>query len=396
MRGSRLRLCAALAAVSLSGCISQPLLLPPAPAVPLPQPADVERVVFLLGDPGTARATHYPILPVLRNDIEWWSQRLEADSAVMMFVLGDIVYPLGLHPPGSEEYPGDSAIVMDQVQLLAGPAAVERGARGFFLPGNHDWGLEHDWEGFVRLKTLSDFLGMAREETGAHVQLAPEAGTGGPMILDLGRQVRFLLLDTAWWLLEGGRLTAERQDDVLAGVDEAMRTAGDREVIVLAHHPFRSAGPHGGEFSFFRTFGLRYLLARSGAILQDVTSVPYRELERGLREIFRRRGTPLAFIGGHEHSLQVLGPLSPTDPNFNIVSGAGSKLSKVGAADAMYFGRSQPGYMRLVFEKGGGVTLFVVAAPEDFRACPTGDPERAECMQAGMAAFATVYSHRLR
>jgi hypothetical protein len=371
---------------------------PPQPApqqIPAPDPAEVERVVFLVGDPGTARREHYPILPRLSQDIEWWAQRLERDSAVTVLFLGDIVYPLGLHPPGHELYPHDSAIVMDQIQLLAGPNARERRAQGYFMAGNHDWGLKEEFDGFVRLKNLDVFLNRARASTGASVQLVPEVGTGGPFVLDLGERIRVAILDTAWWLLAGGDLRAQHAV-VLDSLESTFRSAGDREILVAAHHPLRSAGPHGGEFSFWRTLGVRYLLARSGAILQDITSIPYRELERGLRAIFERHGPPLAFIGGHEHSLQVFRDIRPTDPTYSIVSGSASKVSSVGTAEGMLFGRSAPGYMRLVVEKDGGISLFVEAAPERFRSCPKELPERAACMAEGVAAFQTVHSQRLR
>lgn len=395
MRGAR-TLCIALLAALSASCARQLITLPAPQAVPLPPAAEVERVIFLVGDAGEARVTHYPILTTLQTDIEWWAANLEADSAVAVLFLGDIIYPDGLHAPGTDQYPADSAIVMDQISLLAGPASVSRGARGYFIAGNHDWGLKQEWEGFVRLKTLEEFLEMGSATTGAHVALAPTAGTGGPEILDLGAHVRLLMLDTAWWLLDGGRLSLENRDDVLALIEEAMESAGDREVFFAAHHPFRSAGPHGGEFNFWRTFGARYLLARSGAILQDVTSLPYRELERGLRAIFERQGPPFGFIGGHEHSLQVFGSVRPTDPRFSIVSGSASKLSGIGAADGMYFARDWPGYMRLVVEKGGGMTLFVVGAPPEFQECPTSEPRRTECMAEGVAAFRTIHSQRLR
>lgn len=386
-----------VAVAGLTGaCARQPIALPAPQTVPLPAASDVERVIFLIGDAGVARFANYPILHTIRSDIEWWSANLDADSAVMALFLGDIVYPVGLHPPGTPEFPHDSAIVMDQIALLGGPAAVGHGAHGYFLAGNHDWGLETEWEGYIRLRTLEEFLDMARRTTGASVSLAPAAGTGGPEIVDAGDHVRLLLLDTAWWILDGGRLAAENRDDVLDGIEEAMSTAGDRQIILAAHHPFRSAGPHGGEFDFWRTFGFRYLLARSGAILQDVTSVPYRALEQGLREIFARQGQPFAFAGGHEHSLQIFGAIQDTDPRYSIVSGSASKLSGVGSADGMYFGRSWPGYMRLVIEKDGGVSLFVVAAPEQYQDCPLAEPARTRCMEEGIAAFRTIHSQRLR
>src|SRR5690606_3609827 len=116
--------------------------------------------------------------------------------------------------------------------------------------------------------------------------------------LDWGHHYRIVMLDTAWWLLEGDQAA---RLEVLRGIEEAFATAGDRTLMLAAHHPFRSGGPHAGGFSFWSTLGVRYLLYRSGAILQDITSRPYRQLEAGLRDIFGRHGPPLAFMGGHEH-----------------------------------------------------------------------------------------------
>src|SRR5690606_7365855 len=96
-------------------------------------------------------------------------------------------------------------------------------------------------------------------------------------------------------------------------------------------------------FSFWETFGVRYVLFRSGAILQDISSRPYRELDSGLRSIFSRYDPPIAFIGGHEHSLQVIEGVEPTDPLYNIVSGSGSKLSSVGPVEGLVFGQTAPG-----------------------------------------------------
>jgi hypothetical protein len=166
-------------------------------------------------------------------------------------------------------------------------------------------------------------------------------------------------------------------------------------VLLVAHHPLRTGGPHGGQVSFWKTLGVQYLLVKSGAIFQDLSSVPYRDLERGLRDIFSQTRPPLAFIGGHDHSLQLFRALEPTDPKFTIVSGSASKLSRVAPARGMQFGRSAPGYMRLVVEKDGGVTLFVEAAPERYVSCDGGGAQRAACLARGVAAFQTVHSQRL-
>ncbi|MBW3629832.1 MAG: hypothetical protein KY464_11110, partial [Gemmatimonadetes bacterium] len=344
---------------------------------------------FAIGDDGIV------VLPRLEAEIEGWAESLGRDSAVTVLFLGDNIYPLGLHPPGSPEFPRDSSVLVDQVRLLSGPKARKRKAQGYFVAGNHDWGMKDDFEGFQRLKHLDDLLGRVRAATGAGVRLVPNAGTGGPFVVDLGESIRLTILDTAWWLLAGGAAHADHAV-VLDSVEAALRTARERHVVMVAHHPLRTAGPHGGDVSFWRTVGVQYLLVRSGAILQDIGSIPYRDLEHGLRAIFSRTRAPFAFVAGHDHSLQVFRALEPTDPHFTLVSGSASKLSRVNAANGLVFGRSAPGYMRLVVEKSGGITLFVDAAPEGFLSCPARGAARSACMTAGVSAFRTVYSQRLR
>lgn len=379
---------------ALSACGGPTVSTPSgATLIPAPAPSEVESVLFLMGDAGDALPGRSPVLALMREDIEWWTSQLDRDSSIAVLVLGDIVYPRGLHPPGDGEYGRDSAVVMGQIDLVTGPSARERGARVWFMAGNHDWGLREDWEGYVRLRRFEEFVAAERSRTGVTAELVPVAGSGGPVVVDWGKNYRLLILDTAWWLLAGD---AETRAAVLAAIDEAFATAGGRELLLAAHHPFRSGGPHGGSFSFWETMGIRYILFRSGAILQDISSRPYRELETGLREIFSRYGVPLAFIGGHEHSLQLLEAIKPTDPLFSIVSGSASKLSSVGPVDGLVFGQSAPGYMRLVIEKNGGVTLFVVAAAERFQHCPGEEPARTTCMEMARVEYGTVYSRRLK
>lgn len=372
---------------------------PAAPPPPLPAPAaapdlgDVEHVVFLVGDVGVARMSTSPLLARLREAVEEWSARLGRDSAVTVLVLGDNVYPTGVHPPGSGEFARDTAILMDQVRLVGGPAAREAGARAYFVAGNHDWGLHVERRGAARLRNQEAVLDTARTRTGALVRLAPAAGTGGPFVLDAGGHTRFLLLDTAWWLVASR--TRERRQ-VLAAIDSAMATAGEREVFLVSHHPFKTAGSHGGNVSIWRTLGAQYLLSRSGAIVQDFNSPPYRELESGLRGIFTRRGAPLAAIGGHEHALQVIDATQAGDPEVVLVSGAGSKNSVLGTLPGLSFGATAPGYMALFLESDGGIVLTVEATPHEFLDCPASEPERESCMAEGRAGFRTVYVRRLR
>jgi hypothetical protein len=363
-----------------------------APVPPDPGPADA--VIFLVGDPGKARFRHYPIIPRVAREVEARAEESGRDSAVTVLMLGDIVYPDGMHDPGTDGFGTDSARVSEQVDVVRTPGAMDHDARLYFLAGNHDWGFQVDAAGARRLRNLGEFLDRVRGR-GANVDLVPPAGSGVPGIVDLGPHLRLILLDTAWWLFDA---EPEGKEAFIEGVAAALATATDRRVIVAAHHPFQSGGPHGGLVPIWETLGIQLLLQRSGAMLQDLNSRPYAEMRRALEAVFREHGRPLAFVGGHEHSLQVIRQESPGTPRYSLVSGSASKLTGVGPVEGTLFAASAPGYIVLVVRRNGAVDLEVVAAPERYLACPEDEAAEMEwerCMAEGVEAFQPVYTTRI-
>src|SRR5690606_23043906 len=306
-------------------------------------------------------------------------------------MLGDIVYPDGVHAPGTPGFAEDSAFVANQVALVQQPSARRQAARMYFVAGNHDWGLREDRDGAQRLRNLEQLLDRFRT-AGDAVALLPKAGTGTPHVVEAGR-LRIVLLDTAWWIF--GADPAHRQD-ALSALHRILADEPDKPVMIAAHHPIASAGPHGARAPSWRNLGIGYLLSRSGTIQQDLESVVYRDLLTGLRRIFTEVPRPLLFAGGHDHSLQVLHHDSASAPHFSVVSGSASKVSAVGRTAGLLFGRAAPGYMRVVIRRSGAVDLFVVAAPTEYLDC--GSPQRPEylrCMRSGQQAFSEVFSMRL-
>jgi hypothetical protein len=386
----RLLLLPVLLLPGAAGCATRLPELAPS-MIPLPAAEEVESVLFLIGDAGYADEERDPVLRRLAGDVEQWSGRLARDSAVIVLYLGDIVYPRGLrHEP--EYFPRDSAIVQSQANILAGPNAREFGAIGYFLAGNHDWGHARNEAGVDRLHNLEEFL-ERRRAGGLHVQLQPEAGQPGPAVLDIGRHTRLLLFDTAWWLLAESEYLKRRS---FQQTEDAIRSAPDRNIIVAAHHPFVSASSHGGLFPFWRAFGVRMLMHRAGAVLQDLNSIAYRDLRDAMLRAFRE-GQPLVYAGGHDHNLQVIASDSFPRPRYDLISGSGSKGSPVGHTEGMIYRREAPGYMMLLTHHSGRVDLFVVAAPDDsyFRCGGQGE-ELARCMHQGVAAIQPTFGMRIR
>jgi hypothetical protein len=234
----------------------------------------------------------------------------------------------------------------------------------------------------------------AAHELGYHVDLVPPGGDPGPFVRDLRRNVRLIAIDTHWFLQERA---IPAKDEFFERITEALVTAGDREVIVMAHHPFRSAGPHGALVATTRALGLLYLLKKSGTLIQDLNSPIYEDfLERLDRAIAEAPRPPLIFAGGHDHSLQVHLAERPTDPRFSLVSGAASKITEVSQVPGLGYAAARPGYMTLVFRTDDAVELYVTGGDPDRLVCDQPDAtEQATCMTEALAAFEVPYSATL-
>lgn len=366
--------------------------LPRFDAIEVSDPADVDAVVFLVGDAGNTDRLRSPLLIRLQQDIERWSQALAGDSAVSVIFLGDNAYPVGIRDSTHPGFPTDTARLWNLVRLFGGPAALEHATAGWFLSGNHDWGNMRGEGGLRRLVNMQEQLTRARE-TGPHVALLPPAGTPGPIIRDLRRTVRIVLIDTHWYL-QGP--SSREKTEFFDRIEDALRTAGERDVIVAAHHPWETAGPH-GVVEGGRAFGLYYLLEKSGTLVQDLNSPVYRDfLRRFRRRVMEADRPPLIFAGGHDHSLQVLDGTFEGDPVHILISGSASKLSPVSQIEGLRYAASRPGYMMLVFGKDGRLNLFVVAGDPDRLLCTGDEAERSACMEQGLAAFQTVYTGVMR
>ncbi|MEO5824297.1 MAG: hypothetical protein ABIR59_00230, partial [Gemmatimonadales bacterium] len=360
--------------------------------VPLADPGDVDAAVFLIGDAGAAEAGTSPLLDALGADVERWSAGLHRDSAVAVLFLGDNVYPVGVRNRDDPAFAVDSSHLRSQVDLVGGAEAIKHRTVGLFVAGNHDWANAVGDLGIHRVKNQQEQL-LAARETGPLVALIPNAGDPGPIVRDLRRNVRVIFMDTHWFLQERSPVM---HDQFFGRLRNAIDGAGDREVIIVAHHPYFSAGPHGAVVPGYYTGGLDYILKRTGALVQDLNSPAYEELLGKLRITFEAsKKPPLVYAGGHDHSLQVLTGAADFDPRFNLVSGAGSKVSAIAMGPGLVWGGEQPGYMMLVFRKDDGVDLFVIGGDRQHLTCIGTAEAIQRCRTEGVNAFKIVYSASL-
>ena len=378
-------------AVALAGCGGLGNVeLPPFEFLDPSPPSAVDAVVFLVGDGGESIAGRSPVIAKLSADVEEWSGAIARDSAVSVVFLGDNVYPYGMRGPEDPAYAADSTRLWTQIEVVGGPAAREHTSLAYFIPGNHDWGQTRGDEGLARIIN-QDLALEAAKELGYNVDLIPPGGDPGPFVRDLRRNVRLIAIDTHWFLQE--RAVAAK-DELFERITEALVSAGDREVILMAHHPYTSAGPHGALVATTRAMGILYLLKKSGTLIQDLNSPIYTDFLARLGRAFELAGRPpLIFAGGHDHSLQVHLAQRPMDPRFSLVSGAASKLTEVSQVPGLGYAAARPGYMTLVFRTDDAVELYVTGGDPDRLICDQTDAtEQATCMSEAVAAFEIVYS----
>lgn len=342
---------------------------------PVPVPADSAIVwsVLLAGDAG-APGPDDPALAALARE----AARLPERTTVVF--LGDNIYPTGL---GSEDDP-DRA---EQEARLDRQVAVlrESGARGIFVPGNHDW-AKGGPDGWAAIRRQGEWL---RARGGGLVELAPAGGCPGPAVRDVGPVFRIVALDTQWWFHDHAKPASA--DGCDPGTGEASLAAlarvvdaPDRQVIVAAHHPIRTGGVHGGYFTLRQHLfpltelaswawlplpglGSLYPLVRGGGLSpQDTPNDRNRALRVALEDAMAP-ARPLVYAAGHEHNLQVI---EGGSARWLLVSGAGyaDHTSPVRAFAATRWAEAATGFMRIDALQSGRVRLGVVILDADGRA----------------------------
>jgi hypothetical protein len=371
MRWARARGAAAwiVACAVLAGCSSPSNAADPAAtaAADVEPIQDVETRVYLIGDAGAPS----PADPVLRA----LGTQLAADPTRSIVVfLGDNIYPSGLPPEGAPDRREAERRLDAQIQVL-----TDTGARGIFVPGNHDWGA---WgpDGWDAVRRQAE---RVSDRGGPGVALLPPGGCPGPTVQDVQTRLRVIVLDTQWWLHDYAKprhpdspCAYDSEDEVEDGLRRAVAGSEGRRVVVVAHHPLASGGEHGGYFGWrdhifplrekkswlwipLPGIGSAYPLARRrGVTNQDLSG----RLNIKMREAIERafdKAKPLVYAAGHEHNLQVIRAKSA---EYLLVSGVGffGHTSRTAHVPGTLFSREASGFMRLDVGRDGRVRLAVV------------------------------------
>jgi hypothetical protein len=351
--------------VGLLGCIAHPPPLAPVPAIPR---AQLSASVYLIGDAGAPNPRGEPVLQALSRELS------DGPRERVVVFLGDNLYPRGLPAPQDPIRPEAERRLAAQVHVV-----TEARARGYLVLGNHDWARygKEGWQAARRQEFYVDSIGLRL------VSVEPGEGCPGPAVVDLGRELRMVFLDTQWWLHPGPKpvdptssCPADAETEIVDSLHAAVMSAGGRLVIVAGHHPLASGGAHGGYFGWKdHLFPLRlvapwlwlplpfigslYPAARQhGISSQDLQSRAYQRMIAAFRRAFAG-APPALYAAGHDHNLQVIagGPA-----RLELVSGAGiyGHSGRAVPIKGTLFARKASGFARLDIPRVGRARLAVL------------------------------------
>jgi hypothetical protein len=308
--------------------------------------------LILIGD-GGAPSTRDETLALLGV---WGDANPRRTSVVF---LGDNVYPAGIQGAGPARARGE-AILLQQINATR--------AHRLFIPGNHDWGYEQFRQGSPKI--LENEQRLVDEHLRAG--FVPRDGCPGPNAVplmkptrDLPGGVTLIALDLYWWFLPEERRPVcagiKNTDDFIAHLRTELAAHRGENVVVVAHHPIRSGGPHGGYTRGFWT-DLGVSIFYRFYSVQDLIEPTYHEMVRVLGEVLAEN-PPLAMVGGHDHSLQILE--GGDSARLIVVSGASSEVSRVTSTDGTLFAHAHRGFVVFDFHaakkpRGGALAVSVV------------------------------------
>lgn len=307
-------------------------------------PGESEAMVelLLIGDAGKPAPGGDPVLIAAER------MAAQAPQRTTVVFLGDNLYPEGMPDEAGPRRTEAERILQAQLDV-----PVRSGARGIFVAGNHDW--DHSGpEGWAETQLQAEYI--ARHGQG-RVRLLPGNGCPGPEVVDLPGGLRLLALDSQWWLHPFDKprpprdlCPAPTDSAVIARLQDALREAAGRPVVVVAHHPLVSGGTHG----VFPLLPTRFAPVPKFSA-QDLGHRKYRHMIRVLQAGFAAN-PPLVHAAGHDHNLQLLRGVGS---RFQIVSGTGifDHTGPVRRLRGTVYAKRASGFVRLSLLTDGTVRM---------------------------------------
>lgn len=322
----------------------------------------IQARIILIGDAGQLSNGKHPVVNAARKTITF-------DKKTTVVFLGDNLYKTGLPDNTLPTYDIAKAPLDSQIQI-----AAKTDAKVYFVPGNHDWsnGNSTGYESILRVQSYIDYLGDE------NVKMFPRDGCPGPVEVKISDGVALVMMDSQWWLHEFDKpgiqsdCPYKTKGEVLLELDDMLSKNSDKVVLLAFHHPFRSYSPHGGYFTikqhifpftdaspnlYFPLPGLGSVYPLTRAVFgteQDLKHPLYQAMMTDIERVVKGHRNVI-YASGHDHSVQLI-----QDSGYNyIVSGSGSKHSRVSKSKNSLYASAEPAFVTLEVSKNKDVKAFV-------------------------------------
>lgn len=325
------------------------------------QPDPVRNRIILIGDAGSLNQGKNPVLEKAKSFLNL------NDGRTSVIFLGDNVYEYGLPDNTAREYESKKEILDAQVNLVKGTSA-----KAYFIPGNHDWKKGHSG-GWNQLKNQQQYLESLPL---TNVEMLPKNGCPGPVEVQVNDKVIMVFMDSQWWLQQAEKpgvnsdCDYKTEEEVITALREIISVNTDKLLLMVMHHPFHSMGSHGGYYTLKQhlfpftdinknlfiplpILGSVYPIARGWfGTPQDIHHPGYSTLIHEVETVLKSHPNVI-HVAGHEHNLQFL----QKDSIHYIISGSGSKTTRVKQGKYSLFAAQKRGFAVLEITESGKVTL---------------------------------------
>lgn len=215
--------------------------------------------VFLIGDGGIPEKDRQePVLKLLQTQIfnkDTTRVQYVTDTGIvnnshpedLVIFLGDNIYETGMpesDAPDREEKERRIKAQMDVVKDFRG--------RKIFVPGNHDWN-ESRAGGLAAINRQEAYI---EQYLNSGDVLMPSNGCGGPVEVQLNKDLVVIVIDSEWWLTKNEKSVAPDYDctassrlEVIQQIQDIILRNKGKHIILAQHHPLFSNGRHGGYYT---------------------------------------------------------------------------------------------------------------------------------------------------
>ncbi len=324
--------------------------------------------ILLIGDAGKLNYGRQPVIDAALKLVPF-------DKKTIVLFLGDNLYKTGLPEDFLPGYKEAKLVLDSQINIAKGTQA-----KVIFIPGNHDW-TDGNLNGLDNVKRQEAYINLLGNE---NVKYLPSDGCPGPVEYKISDKVLLVLYDSQWFIQKGEKPGIESDcpfkttEQFYNELDDILNTNSDKLVILAAHHTLKSYGIHGGNFGLKQhifpltdynpnlwiplpVIGTIYPIARGVfGTPEDLKYPAYANMISEIEKIVK--GYPnVIFAGGHEHNLQLIKDSS----HYYIVSGAGSKKTRVSKNKKVLYAAESLGFSTLEISKNKNVRINFFTVDKD-------------------------------